>query len=198
MSDMALRIYVANDPVYVENGMILYLREGGPCWIIDPGLPPEAEHIVKHVREKSLDPTAILCTHGHADHIAGLDAVREELGPVPVHLAREEWPALTDPRENLSGMMSTGLITNVRDPRDLAPDSTMELDGTVWRILDTSGHSPGGRSFYCEELGIVITGDALFNDRAGDFHTRKKFRGMKEPRQDNNVPFAENTEYHQG
>ena len=167
MSDKVLRLYIANDPIYVENGIVLYLRDGGPCWIIDPGLPPEAEQIAQHVREKSLEPKAILCTHAHADHIAGLDDVRAELGPIPVHLAKEEWSALTDPRENLSSMMGTGLLTSVHDPKDLAPDSTMELDGTTWRILDTSGHSPGGRSFYCEELGFVITGDALFAGSVG-------------------------------
>ena len=159
MSAAALHIHIANDPVYVENGMTIYLNDGGPCWIIDPGLPPQAEQIVQHVRDHSLDPRAIMLTHAHADHIAGIDDVRKALGPIPVYLGREEWPALSDPNENLSSLMACGLRTQVRDPKDLRPGSELELDGTRWRVLDTSGHSPGGRS--------LIVGDALFAGSIG-------------------------------
>jgi len=167
-----LQIKITNDPMYMENGCTIYLREGGPCWIIDPGLPPQAEQIVAYVREKSLEPAAILLTHGHTDHIAGLDEVRENLGELPVHLGKPEWAALSDPKENLSAMTGRNLTTKVTDPRDLPPGETMELDGTTWEIRDTSGHSPGGRSFYCAELGVVFVGDALFTGSVGrvDFH----------------------------
>ena len=43
MGDDTLHIHITNDPTYLENGYTVYLREGGPCWIIDPGLPPQAE-----------------------------------------------------------------------------------------------------------------------------------------------------------
>jgi hydroxyacylglutathione hydrolase len=167
MSAARLQIHITNDPGYFENGMTLYLNDGGPCWIIDPGLPPQATNMVQHVGEHSLDPQAILLTHAHADHIAGVDEVREALGPIPVYLGKEEWPALTDPNENLSIMTGSGLRTQVEDPMDLAPGLTLELDGTSWEVLDTSGHSPGGRSIYCKELGVVIVGDALFAGSVG-------------------------------
>lgn len=167
MSDPMLHIHVTNDPVYVENGYTVYLREGGPCWIIDPGLPPQAQEIVRHVKEESLQPAAIMITHAHADHIAGIDDVRKELGPIPVYLAKEEWDALRNPMENLSGMIGPGFATNVHDPRDLAPGDTLELDGTTWRVLDVSGHSPGGRAFYCSEHNLVFVGDALFMGSVG-------------------------------
>lgn len=167
-----LQIHITNDPVYVENGCTIYLREGGPCWIIDPGLPPQAKQIVEHVREKSLEPEAILLTHGHTDHIAGIDKVRKNLGELPVYLGKEEWAALSDPEVNLSSMTGQSFATGVTDPRDLPCGETIKLDGTTWEIRDTSGHSPGGRSFYCAELGIVFVGDALFAGSVGrvDFY----------------------------
>ncbi len=167
-----LQIHLTNDPVYFENGCTIYLRKGGPCWIIDPGLPPQAEQIGEHVWEESLQPQAILLTHGHTDHIAGLDEVRGKLGELPVYLGREEWAALSDPKVNLSSMTGRGFVTKVTDPRDLPHGETLKLDGTTWEIRDTSGHSPGGRSFYCAELGIVFVGDALFAGSVGrvDFH----------------------------
>ena len=108
-----------------------------------------------------------LQTHAHADHIAGIDDVRKKLGPIPVYLAKEEWDALRNPMENLSGMIGTGFATDVHDPRDLAPGDTLELDGTTWRVLDVSGHSPGGRAFYCSEHNLAFVGDALFMGSVG-------------------------------
>jgi glyoxylase-like metal-dependent hydrolase (beta-lactamase superfamily II) len=162
-----LIIHVTNDPMYMENGYTVHLRDGGPGWIIDPGLPPQGEEIIRYVRKKSLDPVTIVLTHAHADHIAGIDEVRDELGNVPVYLAREEWRALVDPMVNLSGFFGAGIRTGVTDPKDLPHGGSMELDGTSWKVLDVSGHSPGGRALYCQELGIVFVGDALFAGSVG-------------------------------
>jgi glyoxylase-like metal-dependent hydrolase (beta-lactamase superfamily II) len=162
-----LHTYVTNDPFYMENGYTVYLVGGGPCWIIDPGLPPQAELIVKHVRRESLQPAAIVLTHAHPDHIAGIDEVREELGAMPVYLAREEWNFLTDPRANMSALVGQELRTRVADPIDLPHGATLELDGTAWNVLDVSGHSPGGRALYCAEHKVVIVGDALFAGSIG-------------------------------
>jgi glyoxylase-like metal-dependent hydrolase (beta-lactamase superfamily II) len=167
MTAEPLHIYLSNDPTYMENGYTIYMRDGGPCWIIDPGLPPQAGQIVQHLSEKSLKPAAILLTHGHADHIAGIDEVCEHVGPLPVYLAKEEWAALASPTANLSDLMGQGFATKVTDPADLPAGGAMELDGSRWEILDTSGHSPGGRSLYCRDLGIVFVGDALFAGSVG-------------------------------
>lgn len=167
MNTDELHIKISNDPVYAQNAMVVYAKNGGPCWIIDPGFAPQPEELVAHIRQHRLTPDAIVLTHAHADHIAGIDDVRNQLGELPVYLAREEWAALTDPMENLSGMVGESLVTGVRDPRDLAHGETIELDGLSWNILDTSGHSPGGRTLYCANLGMAIVGDALFAGSVG-------------------------------
>jgi len=167
MAGRALQVYVTNDPTYVENGYTVCLRDGGPCWIIDPGFPPQGRQILEHIERHSLVPQAIVLTHAHADHIGGLDKVRSSLAPLPVYLAKEEWAALTDPMENLSGLFGPGFATEVTDPDDLPAGGELELDGTKWRVLDTSGHSPGGRTLHCAELGIAFVGDALFAGSVG-------------------------------
>lgn len=165
--DRQLEIFVTNDGMYLENGYTLYFREGGPCWIVDPGFAPQAEQIITHVREHSLQPVAVVLTHAHPDHIAGVDDVRDKLGAPPVYLAKEEWDGLTDPIANLSGLMGAALVTKVTDPIDLPAGGSLEFDGTTWKIFDTAGHSPGGRTLYCAELGIALVGDALFAGSVG-------------------------------
>jgi len=65
------------------------------------------------------------------------------------------------------GMVGEALTTAVRDPLDLKPGETIALDTSTWTILDTCGHSPGGRTLYCAELGVAIVGDALFAGSVG-------------------------------
>lgn len=167
MTTQTLRIYITTDSIYQENGYTVHLRDGGPAWMIDPGLPPQAKQILAYVKQHELQPAAIVLTHAHADHIAGIDELRASLGELPVYLAKEEWAGLTDPMENLSGLFGLGFVANVTDPIDLPSGGTIELDGTAWKVLDTAGHSPGGRTFYCESLGLAFVGDALFAGSVG-------------------------------
>ncbi len=172
MNNDALTCHVTNDPMFAVNSLTVHRRDGGPCWIIDPGFPPQAEKITAYVRKHRLQPQAILLTHGHCDHIAGVDDVQSAIGPLPLYAGRPDWPALTDPRENLSTNVGLTVHAANHEVRDLEPGTTLELDGTTWQVLDTSGHSPGGRSLYCAQEKLVIVGDALFAGSVGrvDFH----------------------------
>ncbi|MBI1826905.1 MAG: MBL fold metallo-hydrolase [Planctomycetes bacterium] len=184
MPEQRLHIHITNDLAYMENGYTVYLRDGGPVWIIDPGLSPQGRQILRHIREHNLNPATIVLTHAHPDHIAGIDEVRDALGEIPVYLAREEWPMLSDAMENLSGLMGQPIVADVKNPIDLPHGGSLDLDGTNWKVFDVSGHSPGGRAIYCAELGIAFVGDALFAGGVGrtDFpHSNgpKLFRNIR-------------------
>jgi glyoxylase-like metal-dependent hydrolase (beta-lactamase superfamily II) len=173
MTDSTPRIHVTNDPSFMENGYVVHFRDNGPCWIIDPGLPPQASRILDYLRDHHLAPDAIVLTHAHADHIAGVDPLLEAIGDLPIYLARDEWIMLTDANENLSGPMGMPItVHKAKDIRDLPVGGVIELDETTWQIGDVSGHSPGGRSLYSAEHGLVFVGDALFAGSVGrvDFH----------------------------
>ncbi len=166
-------IRVTTDPMFGENSYVVSAAADRDCWLIDPGLPPHAAEMTAYVQGRGLTAAAIVLTHAHGDHIAGIDGVVAALGPLPIYLAREEWAALSDPRENLSSNVGLGVVVRHREPlHDLVPGRTLTLDGLAWSVLDTSGHSPGGRSLYCAEAGVVIVGDALFEGGIGrvDFH----------------------------
>jgi hydroxyacylglutathione hydrolase len=167
VSDRALRIQVFNDPVYVENGMVLSFDADRPCWIIDPGLPPQAEQMLGYMATEQLRPEAIVLTHAHADHIAGIDEVRARHRELPLYLAREEWPMLVDPEQNLSARFGAGFKAGDDHVHDLSPGDELTLDGVTWMVLDTSGHSPGGRTLYAPALSLAIVGDAIFAGSIG-------------------------------
>lgn len=164
-----LQIHVTNDQIFFENGYILYTEDGGDCWLVDPGFAPQPSLMAEYVKARSLKPVAIMLTHAHADHIAGVPEVLELFGQLPVYVGKEERDALSDARQNLSCMTGDGFSVQADDVRDLNPGEQLTLNGLEWQVLDVSGHSPGGRALYCASEGVVLVGDALFEGSIGRY-----------------------------
>lgn len=169
-AEMQIESFV--EPNFGENSYVVWRRESGSCWIIDPGLPPSAAQILRFVQSKQLHPTALILTHGHCDHIAGAPDILAAFPSLPVLISAEAKPALTDPNENLSGDIGLPVTTGIHSTIDLAAGSHLVLDEIAWHVIDTSGHAPGSRSLYCPVARLVIVGDALFQGSIGrtDFH----------------------------
>jgi hydroxyacylglutathione hydrolase len=136
-------------------------------WVIDPSFPPSVIDLLEYVAAEKIIVEKILLTHGHGDHIAGVDAVFEAHPSAQVGIAPADQPMLTNSKLNLATMFGMDLV--VKAPADLAltPDTHLTLGPLSWRVLDTSGHSPGGISLYCPRAGVILTGDALFPGSIG-------------------------------
>jgi hydroxyacylglutathione hydrolase len=140
------------------------VRCGESCWVIDPGFGPG--RIVDFLRGRKLRPERIVLTHGHCDHIAGINELQAGAGPVPICCPAGDAGMLTDAGENLSLAFGVGFTTPPADEL-LHPGQTLPLGELAWQVLDTSGHTPGGISLYCCQAETVFTGDALFADSIG-------------------------------
>ncbi|MHC4295465.1 MAG: MBL fold metallo-hydrolase [Planctomycetota bacterium] len=133
------------------------------CWIIDPGW---GEPLISTLTEQGLIPTAILLTHGHGDHIAGVAPLKDRFPKVRVICPAGDAEMLTNPVANMSASFGIPMSGPPADEL-IAPGTTLRFDQTQWEVLDTSGHTPGGVSYWCESEQIVITGDALFAGSIG-------------------------------
>ena len=143
---------------------------GRECWIIDPGEDPE--EVIQFVRAQRLVPSHILLTHAHADHIAGLNEVSAAFPAARVLLHAAEHAFLNDPQLNLSAFIGMPITTRGADGT-LAHGDQLELSGSVWRVLHTPGHSPGGVTLVCDAANEAFVGDTLFAGSIGrvDFPT---------------------------
>jgi glyoxylase-like metal-dependent hydrolase (beta-lactamase superfamily II) len=140
------------------------------CWIVDPGAGPGP--VIDAVRRAGLVPQAVLLTHAHADHVAGVEEVRAAFPGVPVLLHRAEHAFLGDPQLNLSAFVGLPVSVGAADGA-LEPGAVLALGGTRWRVLHTPGHSPGSVTLVCDAAGEAIVGDTLFAGSIGrvDFPT---------------------------
>lgn len=143
------------------------------CWIVDPGLGPG--EVIEAVRRDGLRPAAIILTHAHLDHVAGVPDVLRAFPRTPIigHASERDWPG--DPNLNLSA--GYGFPISVPGANRFVEDGdTLRLGDDAWRVLHTPGHSPGGITLYNAAAGVAIVGDTLFAGSIG----RSDFPGSDE------------------
>ncbi|ORA77344.1 Zn-dependent hydrolase [Mycolicibacter kumamotonensis] len=91
---------------------------------------------------------AVVCTHGHNDHITVAPQLGETLdAPVWLHPADEMLWQMTHPDNNFE---------------PISDNQTLRVAGTELQALHTPGHSPGSVCWYAPDLGAVFSGDTLF------------------------------------
>ena len=161
-----LQIDVFIEAMFQENAFLLWPADSADCWIVDPGFSPQPDDIAAAVAKHNLAPKAVLLTHCHVDHLAGVTPVMDKLPDAALWAPRDEEHMLGDAGNNLSASLGTPVTTPPAD-RLLTPGEQLTLDSLVWQVLDVGGHSPGGAGHHDHRTG----GGGLAHRRGRD-HTR--------------------------
>lgn len=124
--------------------------------LVDPAF--EVDRLLRAAAESGCRVGAILLTHAHLDHIEGVPALLQRLGPLPVYVGAAE----------LDAVAAYCAAEGVRaDLLPLPGDGELRIGGLKVQVLATPGHTPAGRSFYLPELGALLPGDTLFVGSVG-------------------------------
>jgi glyoxylase-like metal-dependent hydrolase (beta-lactamase superfamily II) len=163
---MNLQIETILSMPFAENSYLVWRLGATEAVIIDPGLDPEA--ILQVVAERKLNLVAILNTHGHADHIAGNEAMKTAFPDAPLVIGLRDAPLLTDPVRNVSRAFGFDIIS---PPADVTVEDgqTLHYAGIVFEIREIPGHSPGHVVFVIQATDppTVFGGDVLFQGSIG-------------------------------
>jgi hydroxyacylglutathione hydrolase len=103
---------------------------------------PDADAVLRELEASGWRLTRILNTHWHADHTAGNAAVKAAAGAEIVGPAEVRRAAPLD--------------------REVREGDEVRLGETVFRVLETGGHTLGHVSFYDAADGASFVGDTLF------------------------------------
>lgn len=126
-----------------SNGYVLYVREGGSCFIIDPGYDPKV--FLVYIRDMKLDLKGIILTHHHYDHTGAVDRIKNETG-CPVYLHREDCDMYGDQ------------VDVYMEDSDI-----IDLDGVQLEVIHTPGHTRGSVCIFDGKDRVCFTGDTIFN-----------------------------------
>ncbi len=143
------------DRMYGTNSYIVCDEQNGVCAVIDPAAP----NIAAKVRETGLVPKFVLLTHGHFDHISGLDAFLAEYN-VPVYIHENDAEMLSDGYKNASAIfLGAYFVTSVK-PMLLMDGDELPLGSLRFTVVHTPGHTRGGVCYFLGDA--VFTGDTVF------------------------------------
>jgi len=139
--------------------------------LIDPG--PGAEGLFDIINDKGHKLSAILITHGHADHVDGAAQIKKRAkaaygADIKVYAPKADEKTFSDASWNSSLMIVGEKCTYEKDVDVWLKDKEeIEIEGLFFRTLITPGHTVGGACFYFPNAMALFSGDTLFFGSVG-------------------------------
>lgn len=141
---------------FLVNSYLVADEDARQALIIDA--PWGVEEVFSFAKKKSLSVTAVLLTHGHIDHIAGLEGLK-----APFFIHEDDEKFLSDSTLNASLFLGKP-FTLSRKPR-LIQEGMLRVGPFTLEVIHTPGHTPGSVSFALKDW--LFCGDTLFFGSVG-------------------------------
>ena len=140
--------------------------------IIDVGGDPTP--IINFLESKSIRPKLILATHGHFDHVLGVNILKKKYS-IPFMIHSKDVNFLRNTKEVVKNFIEIygvedvlGTLNYVENPE---PDRTFEegsiisVENISLKVLETPGHTLGSSCFLGHD--VLFSGDTLFKGSIG-------------------------------
>ena len=149
---------IKNFPSRMMDTNCYVISSGKDAIVIDPG--EKEPKLLDYITEEDLTVEAIILTHGHYDHIAGVEWLKDNTH-APVICGKDEVKVLSSPTYNLSPLFGGGELTLVPD-RTLEDNEEVTFGELKFKTIFTPGHTEGGICLYFENEMVLVSGDTLF------------------------------------
>lgn len=140
----------------------------GECAVIDAGnlSAREDNALVNFITEHKLRPVLALNTHGHFDHIAGVEFLRTTYD-IPFAMSGKDAFLLGAAASSARMYGVEVREAPAKIDRDLDSLTETGFGDTRFEIIATPGHTPGHVSLYEPQSKTLFTGDTLFRESIG-------------------------------
>lgn len=181
--------------IYQTNCYYLYRDGQTEAIVVDPA--DCGAEIAMALRDKGLSVAAILLTHGHFDHIWGVEELKRAASEQEsadatgeaVRASEKKTADLTGEgaQKSAQGVLvyageaekalladpEMNVSADMRRPTSITADvwvkdgQTLSLAGIEIQVLATPGHTAGGVCYYVPEAHLVLCGDTIFCESVG-------------------------------
>ncbi len=156
-----MKILAYENGPFMVNTYLVVNDDNLKGFVVDPG--NEIDDLIRKIADDKISIEAILCTHGHIDHVAGVAQMKEKFNAL-FYMNEKD-------KELLDAIPAYSKMFGVEEPKipfvdhNIPEAGEIEIAGIKLKLLYTPGHSRGSISFYFGD--VVISGDALFNMSIG-------------------------------
>ena len=144
---------------YQTNCYIVHEENANSCAVIDPGYAPET--VLAKVRQLGLSVDAVLLTHGHFDHVGGVETIVKMTG-CKLWMSQGDYSQVKSPQSDFFYPIHDCDFTEVWFCEN---DEVIHAGGLTFTVMETPGHTWGSVCFRCEDT--LFSGDTLFAGSCG-------------------------------
>ena len=159
-----VKIFNFDGSYQVSANIYVVGKIGGNCAVIDFGSSDESvfDYIDSHYERCS----GLFLTHGHFDHLRGVNEFCKRHKDVPVYIHSEDVPLLDSPALNCSQQHGEKVkvvvpVTEVKD------GDVIETKDFKIKVIHTPFHTAGSVCYLFEDDNALFSGDTLFKGSIG-------------------------------
>ena len=161
---MSIKVTIVPVTAYQQTCSIIKCEATGKAAVVDPG--GDVDRILDAAKQLGADIEKVILTHGHMDHCAASDVLRQQL-EIPIEgpqKADDFWIAKLPEWCQMSGFPHA----NAFEPdRWLEEGDTVTVGQLELKVFHCPGHTPGHIVFLYEPQRVAWVGDVIFQGSIG-------------------------------
>ncbi len=161
---MSIKVSIVPVTAYQQNCSILKCEETGRGAVFDPG--GDVERILEAVRQMDVTLEKVILTHGHMDHCAASDVLRQQLD-IPIEGPQREddfWIGKLPEWCRMAGFPHADAF---EPDRWLEDGDTVQVGAQTLEVLHCPGHTPGHVVLFHRGQKLAWVGDVIFQGSIG-------------------------------